>query len=245
MALDKKHVLALPGWLSSVDFDLFGWFLTQQAESGDLLEIGVFKGQSAVAIGAHQRNGERFTICDIFERSDYEGLKRKEFETNYLRFHPQLPVIVDDTSLNIRDHVEAASCRFIHIDGSHIYEIVKADIGSTIELTKPGAIIALDDYRSLHTPGVAAAAWAACAENRLFPICASEVKLYATIEPNSMLVDRLGSWLDSKNLRHERQEVLGTEMFWVSAPPRPRISVVSEIVVSGLRGRYFRFRAPR
>ncbi len=70
MAVDKGQVLALPGWFSPLDFDLFDWFLSQQRKPGDLLEIGVFKGQSAVPIGGHQRAGERFTVCDIFEQSD-------------------------------------------------------------------------------------------------------------------------------------------------------------------------------
>ena len=54
VAVDKSQVLALPGWFSPLDFDLFDWFLSQQRKPGDLLEIGVFKGQSAVPIGSHR-----------------------------------------------------------------------------------------------------------------------------------------------------------------------------------------------
>ena len=213
-------MLALPGWFTALDFDLFDWLLSQQRQPGDLLEIGVFKGQSAVSIGSHLRAGEEFKVCDIFERSDYDGLTRREFETNYLRFHSTLPVVVDDSSLNIRDYVEPHSCRFIHIDGSHLYEFIKSDIEAALDLATPEAIIVLDDYRTMHTPGVAAATWAAVVEGRLFPVCLSEVKLYATTRPMD-LADRLAAWFDSTDYLHGTEEVLGEKCVWAfPSPPR-------------------------
>lgn len=227
----------MAGWFSPLDFDLFNWFLSRPGEPGDLLEIGVFKGQSAVVIGANQHAGERFTVCDIFERSDYEGLARKDFEAAYLRFHSRLPEIVDDTSLNIRNYVASQSCRFIHVDGSHMYETVKEDVAASIDLASHNAVVVFDDYRSIQTPGVAAAVWAACTEERLFPICGSQVKLYATVSPSGPLLDELGKWLDTTDLLHERQRVLGGEMFWVSPPPPSRRSAISELITAAIRDR--------
>jgi predicted O-methyltransferase YrrM len=236
--VDKSQVLALPGWFSPLDFDLFDWFLSQQREPGDLLEIGTFKGQSAVPIGSHRRAGERFTVCDIFERSDYDGLTRREFETNYLRFHSTLPDVVDDSSLNIRDHVKPHSCRFIHIDGSHLYEFIKSDIEAALDLADPQAVIVLDDYRTMHTPGVAAAAWAAVIEGRLFPVCLSEVKLYATVRPTD-LADGLAEWFESTDCLHGTQEVLGKKLVWAFPSPPSRLSTVTHLVSTAVKEKVY------
>jgi hypothetical protein len=234
VAVEKAQVLALPGWFTALDFDLFDWLLSQQRPPGDLLEIGVFKGQSAVAIGGHLRPGEEFRVCDIFERSDYDGLTRREFETNYRRFHSTLPSVVDDSSLNIRNYVEPHSCRFIHIDGSHLYEFIKSDIEAALDLATPDAIIVLDDYRTMHTPGVAAATWAAVVEGRLFPVCLSEVKLYATTQPLD-LADRLAAWFNTTDYLHGTQEVLGEKCVWAFPSPPSRLSAVSHLVSTAVK----------
>src|SRR5580765_7902242 len=100
----------IPGWFALEDFLLFDRILGGHA-SGDLLEIGAFQGASAILIGLHRRGEEVFTVCDLFGTPDepanaaeseiYEGLTRESFERNYLEFVPELPVIVQESSLSI------------------------------------------------------------------------------------------------------------------------------------------------
>jgi hypothetical protein len=183
------------GWFPVLDQTLFEWFLDRQESSGvrgDLLEIGVFMGKSAIFLGRHLQDGERFTVCDLFEgdapddanraesTKSYSALTRQKFEANYLSFHTALPRVLQGPSSIVPGEVASRSCRFVHVDGSHLYEHVYGDIGAAQDILLPGGIVVLDDFRSEHTPGVSVAAWEAVLNRGLNPICLSTQKLYGT-----------------------------------------------------------------
>jgi methyltransferase family protein len=55
----------------------------------------------------------------------------------------------------LSDHVGLTKrFRLIHIDGSHLFEIVQQDIKLSKDILKDDGIVIFDDYRSPHTPGV-------------------------------------------------------------------------------------------
>ncbi|MET9444790.1 class I SAM-dependent methyltransferase [Streptomyces sp. NPDC006610] len=183
------------GWFPVLDQVLFDWFLNRQEAAGvrgDLLEIGVFMGRSAIFTGRHLRPGERYTVCDLFEgdapddanraesTKSYSALTRAVFEANYLSFHDELPRILQGPSSLVPGAVAPGSCRFAHIDGSHLYEHVHADIGAARDVLQPDGIVVLDDFRSEHTPGVSVAVWEAVLTRGLRPVCLSTQKLYGT-----------------------------------------------------------------
>ncbi|MEW2621758.1 class I SAM-dependent methyltransferase [Streptomyces sp. NPDC048106] len=185
----------VPGWFPVLDQMLFDWFLTRQETGGmrgDLLEVGVYMGKSAIFTGRHQRPGEKYTVCDLFEgdapddanraeaTKSYSALTRARFEENYLSFHDELPRVLQGPSSVVPDEVAPGSCRFVHIDASHLYEHVHGDIGAARELLLPEGIVVLDDFRSEHTPGVSIAAWEAVLNRGLRPVCLSTQKLYGT-----------------------------------------------------------------
>ncbi|MFD5112792.1 class I SAM-dependent methyltransferase [Streptomyces sp. NPDC058220] len=194
------------GWFPPLDQVLFERLLTRQedrGEQGDLLELGVFMGKSAIFLGHHLRDGDRFTVCDLFESEapdlansaetakSYPTLTRDAFERNYLSFHDELPRVLQAPSSVIPGEVEPKSCRFVHIDASHLYEHVYGDIGAAQELLKPGGIVVLDDFRSEHTPGVSIATWEAVLTRGLRPICLSTQKLYGTWDDPEPIQDEL------------------------------------------------------
>ncbi|MER6123380.1 class I SAM-dependent methyltransferase [Streptomyces sp. NPDC001795] len=183
------------GWFPALDQMLFDWFLTRQENAGtrgDLLEVGVFMGKSAIFLGRHLQEGEAYTVCDLFEgdapddanqaetAKSYSALTREAFERNYLSFHDELPRVIQGPSSMVPAEVAPRSCRFVHVDGSHLYEHVRDDIGAAHEALLPNGIVALDDFRSEHTPGVSIAAWEAVLNRGLNPICLSSQKLYGT-----------------------------------------------------------------
>ncbi|MEV6052660.1 class I SAM-dependent methyltransferase [Streptomyces sp. NPDC052107] len=185
----------VPGWFPVLDQLLFDWFLNRQETTemrGDLLEVGVYMGKSAIFVGRHQRPGERYTVCDLFEgdapddanqaesTKSYSALTRRVFEENYLSFHDELPRVLQGPSSVVPGEVEPRSCRFVHIDASHLYEHVHGDIGAARDLLLPDGIVVLDDFRSEHTPGVSIATWEAVLNRGLRPICLSTQKLYGT-----------------------------------------------------------------
>ncbi|MFD9909321.1 class I SAM-dependent methyltransferase [Streptomyces sp. NPDC059063] len=185
----------VPGWFPPLDQLLFDWFLTGQESRGvrgDLLEIGVYLGKSAILIGHHQQADEEYTVCDLFENEapdgankaestkSYPTLTKQAFERNYLSFHDELPRVLRGPSSVVPDEVAPDSCRFVHVDASHLYEHVHGDIGAAYETLLPEGVVVLDDFRSEHTPGVSIAAWEAVLNRGLKPICLSTQKLYGT-----------------------------------------------------------------
>ncbi|MDH6108682.1 hypothetical protein P3T36_002397 [Kitasatospora sp. MAP12-15] len=203
----------VPGWFWPLDQQLFGWLLARQTAAGmygDLLELGSYLGRSAILIGGHLQTGETFTICDLFDSEAPDGsnaaemsmsyretLTRVAFERNYLAFHPALPTIVQaPTSVLSDGRIAVDSCRFVHIDASHLYEHVAADIQTAATVLAKDGIVVLDDFRSQHTPGVAAATWEAVFRHGLRPICVTAEKLY-------------GTWADPGPLQRELLELDG------------------------------------
>jgi hypothetical protein len=112
--------------------------------------------------------------------------------------------------------VKPQSCRFAHIDASHLYEHVSKDIDNVRELLVPEGVVALDDYRSPHTPGVAAAVWEAVLTKGLRPIVVSESKFYGTWGDARAIQAALVPWLAGQpQLRAEVDHVLGHTMLRV------------------------------
>ncbi|MDW5329517.1 class I SAM-dependent methyltransferase [Plantactinospora sp. KLBMP9567] len=215
----------VPGWFSDTDQDLFEWFLDsgRPEAPGDIVELGTYLGRSAVHLGRFTRPGERLVVCDLFEqagstrsilpsaREFYEPLRREQFEANYLRYHSALPSIVEGLSSTILDHVRAGSCRFVHIDASHRYDDVRADLLAARVMLGPGGVVAVDDYRTAHTPGVAAAVWEAVLTGGLRPVCLSADKFYGVWDGADELRGALLAALARRRDRYavDEQDVLG------------------------------------
>jgi hypothetical protein len=187
---------AIPGWFSLLDAHLFIAFDRLQRKAGirgDLLEIGVYQGRSSVLLGYLLEPGETFVACDIFEAMPpdesnrleqtlwYGGVTRQLFEDTYRRYHVEPPTIVAVPSVELQRHLGGEPrFRMIHVDASHTYDNVRADLATARALLIDGGIVALDDYRAIHSPGAAAAIWRDVAETGLLPICVTASKMYAT-----------------------------------------------------------------
>ncbi|MFI9027326.1 class I SAM-dependent methyltransferase [Streptomyces sp. NPDC053560] len=232
--LPRPHRLSdVKGWFFTADQLMFDWFLARQArreEPGDLLELGVYMGKSAIFMGDRLRAGDRFTVCDLFDSpaedasnskemaKSYATLTRRAFEANYLSFHDELPHIVQGLSSVIRAHVGDDSCRFAHIDASHLYEHVHGDIQAVRELLRPHGVVVLDDYRAEHCPGVAAATWQAVTTGGLKPLCITGTKFYGTWGDPEPVRTELLEWLRARSdLWHEVQQVAGQPLIRLSA----------------------------
>lgn len=190
--LDAYHRNAfpsIPGWMHGIDLVLFDAILAHQLAAdiaGDILEIGSYHGKSAIVLGYGLREDETLTVCDLFGDTtydsvpaeglaDYDGLSFRDFTRQYGTFHQKAPALQACPSSMLDIDGEF---RFAHIDGGHAYEVVRDDIALVHQHTLHG-VIALDDYRSAHTPGVSAAVWEAVSQGLLFPFLLSDVKAYA------------------------------------------------------------------
>ncbi|MEV6547719.1 class I SAM-dependent methyltransferase [Streptomyces sp. NPDC051597] len=231
------------GWFWPADQLLFDWFLARQERQGlrgDLLELGAYLGKSAIFLGSYLRAGETFTVCDLFDSPapddpnseemdrSYATLTRRAFEANYLSFHDELPVVVQAPTSVITSRVRPGSCRFVHVDASHLYEHVYGDIEAARELIAPGGIVAFDDFRAEHCPGVAAAVWGAVATHGLRPVCITGTKFYGTWSDPEPVRSELLAWLGARpDLWHGVEEVAGAPLIRIDgkravAPGAPR-----------------------
>ncbi|MER6998453.1 class I SAM-dependent methyltransferase [Streptomyces sp. NPDC000410] len=216
------------GWFRPVDQLLFDWFLAHQRDqehAGDLLELGAYMGKSAIFLGSYLREGEEFTVCDLWDSPapdasnsaemdrSYATLTRRAFEANYLSFHDELPTLVQAPTSVISSRVRAGSCRFVHIDASHLYEHVQGDIEAAEELLTPEGVVVFDDFRAEHCPGVAAAVWGAVATAGLRPVCITGTKLYGTWGDPEKAREALLGWLETRtDLWHGVEEVAGAPL---------------------------------
>jgi SAM-dependent methyltransferase len=187
----------IDGWFSWTDHAMFRGILEAQRTSpgGDLVEIGAFKGKSAVVIGDYLRPEEQFVVVDTFGDPDLLGiadessertqgrnyftsLSRSQFEKNYLSIHDALPTVVQALSTDVVNHVTSGAARFIHVDGSHQYEDVADDCRSVKKLLRSDGVVVFDDWRKPACPGVAAAIWDSALHDGLIPVALTPQKLY-------------------------------------------------------------------
>lgn len=255
------HREKILGAFLPIDFLLFDRILDAQERrsvEGNLLEIGAFLGKSAIVLGLHSRGDEQVIICDIFENpgafaenaaenaASYPGLTREQFESNYTSWTGRTPTVVPELSTNIRQYVPDSSIRFAHIDGGHLFEVVSADVANAHSLLNEDGIVVIDDFRAIHTPGVAAAVWQAVTRDGLIPVCVSEQKFYGAWSESTAehLHDELAQWFEqhSTALHFGRQNLLGHETLIVANPtirtPRQRVGhLLPPAVKELLRGR--------
>jgi hypothetical protein len=193
-----EHV---PGFLDALDAELFLRLAETQARGhirGHLLEIGVWYGRSAILLGSLRREDEELHVCDLFETSPptaagrreharneapLEGPSRAQFESAYERVHGELPLVHQCASseLSARE-LGPNQFRFIHIDGSHNYAAVLADIALARELAADECVIVFDDFSNLGHLGVAAAVWPSVVSSEVEPFACTPAKLYTTLE---------------------------------------------------------------
>jgi hypothetical protein len=188
----NAQVDTVEGWFYAVDVDFFSNLLAHQRTGdikGDMLEIGTYQGKSAILMGYGLRDDEQLVVCDLFSavmdhadiplnrRQQYSGLEQDEFLANWDRFHTRRPrlEVCESSELDLGDQV----FRFIHIDGCHSYQCVAKDISLAVTHTAERGVIAMDDYRAVEAPGVAAAVWQAVDNGLLFPFAGSWMKIYA------------------------------------------------------------------
>lgn len=215
---------SIEGWFYWADQQVFRTVLGGQQEPGTLVELGCYLGKSTVLMGDYQREGEPFVVIDLFGRTDllagdtdttaevdrsYKSLSQQAFEANYLGVHPSLPTVVVGPSSVVVDHVEPGSARFVHIDASHLYEHVRTDIASAATMVRPGGVIALDDYRSVHTPGVSAAIWSAVERGEIIPVAHTHQKMYCVASAPEELRERVEQVCELEELTFEVQQIAG------------------------------------
>jgi predicted O-methyltransferase YrrM len=144
---------SIPGWFPRESIAVWDCLLSYQASRrlpGNLLEIGVYKGRSAVLAAMHAQTEEVLILVDMLPMAcayeNVSSIKRSnviylEAKSQDLRHHP----VVNEN---------ARRCRWIHIDGEHSESAVTSDLELASGLLSEDGVISLDDFLSPGYPQI-------------------------------------------------------------------------------------------
>ena len=209
---------------------MFSIFLENQMLEGDLYEIGVYLGKSSVFLESFRKDNEKLHVCDLFEdettdfrnsseiNKSYKSLSLENFKRNFLKYHLSLPVIHNCNSLEVSRKLYQNIFRFIHIDGSHLYEYVKHDLEfAALHIERTEGIVVLDDFRAPHTPGVAAAMWDFLSAGELVLLALSDYKAYLVHRDSRYKFEQIQDLLRGEGLNLESFRYFDRESFRVKS----------------------------
>ncbi len=145
------------GWFSydaALLFMAYNQLNAAHGIAGDVLEIGVYQGLSAIAVAHLRASGRRMTAIDQFEIHETDeaygsGAEyRQLFETNMRAFHEPLDFldVVSAASGTLRAADYPKTFSFCHVDGGHSPQETFADLDFASQILVPGGLLALDDY---------------------------------------------------------------------------------------------------
>jgi predicted O-methyltransferase YrrM len=160
----QSYLDAFPTIQGFFTFDAALMFMAYNQLSGakgDVLEIGVHHGLSAIAIGSLVQPGRRFVAVDLFEMQDSNRSRsgagnREVFLNNMQRFFDDLDFlqVIAGSSSALRPERLGSQFSFCHIDGGHSPEETYQDLDLCSKILLPGGLLALDDYFNPAFPGV-------------------------------------------------------------------------------------------
>ncbi len=131
---------------SSAVLDSLLYLQSEEEIKGNLLELGCYKGKTALLLGLHLRKGERIDLVDI-----YDQLDRKILEENNIQFNM---LLANSENRQKKLKLKKRSYRLVHCDTSHTYANTIADLNLSRKLVTEKGLICVDDFANLNYPGV-------------------------------------------------------------------------------------------
>jgi hypothetical protein len=153
------------GWFAydaALMFMAYNQLIAAEGISGDVLEIGVYYGLSAIAVAALRGANRRMYAIDLFEElgpneaygegKDY----RASFEEHMREFFGPLDFLTSITAASgrLKSSDFSPTFSFCHVDGGHSPEETFADLKFASDILMPGGLLALDDYFNPQHAGV-------------------------------------------------------------------------------------------
>lgn len=149
-----QHFADVEGWFQTpavaIWDSLLGYQQTQRI-SGNLLEIGVWKGKSAALAALHCQAGEECVFVDAMPLDDAKATISQvlpQVTCHYLQEQSQFLARHPFLSQGTR------SFRWIHVDGEHTAQAVINDLEITDHLLSDRGIAVFDDFFSAGYPQV-------------------------------------------------------------------------------------------
>lgn len=152
LVIDKE----VEGWFYPKDLILLYGIMVelQKPEMGDVCEIGVAYGKSAIALSQF-RGDNKLYLYDIFSEE-----ARQVAEKNISKFGNSKDIVwrlQDTTELKVSDIQFDRVIRLLHIDGCHEHSAVLNDLQLFAPFMADNGVIVVDDYNDQEYPGVKSA----------------------------------------------------------------------------------------
>lgn len=144
------------GWFYPIDIIVLYGILNELQENikGDICEIGVAYGKSAISLSGFKRKEDNFYLYDIFPSEIFEKAK-----SNIKKFGDDEKLVwrIEDTT-KIQEVNFQNKLRLLHIDGCHEHSAVLNDLQFFSRYMLDSGVIVLDDFNDYEYPGVNSAA---------------------------------------------------------------------------------------
>lgn len=174
------RVEEIPGFFNYDDAQHFQLALRMQAFmgiTGDLLEIGSWKGRSAAFMSFFVRPEERLIVSDVFSQPardvypEYPSVE--EVKTNIMRTNPDIfssqLMFLEGNSSSMKLPTDV-KLRFAHVDGGHSFQECYQDLINITPRVIGNGIVVIDDYDHPDWPEVKSATDTWLKENPQFRI---------------------------------------------------------------------------
>ena len=149
------------GWFFPIDAHLFAIvdeIQKRERITGNLFEIGVHHGKTALFLARMAAKGELVGVCDVFEQQelnrDRSGEGNREIFLRHMQTHNADARVFAKLSSELTTADTTAECRFVHIDGGHRPEDVLNDLHVAERALLPDGVVAVDDVFNANWPGV-------------------------------------------------------------------------------------------
>jgi len=150
------RVEKIPGFFNYDDAQHFQLALRMQAlmgVTGDLLEIGSWKGRSASFMSFFVQPGERLIISDVFSQpasdvySEYPSVE--DVKTNIIKINPDINssqlMFLEGNSSSMKLPTDV-KLRCAHVDGGHAFQECYQDLINIAPRVIRNGIVVVDDY---------------------------------------------------------------------------------------------------
>jgi hypothetical protein len=155
----------IEGWLSpdaALMFMAYNQVIAAHDIAGDVLEIGVHHGLSALALAAMRRDGAQLVAIDLFDELQAQNVSgsgsgsRARFVQNMREFFGDIAFVrcIAAASNTLGDADLGSGFSFCHVDGGHTATETCEDLELCSRILLPGGLLALDDYFNPAFPGV-------------------------------------------------------------------------------------------
>ncbi|HYH07932.1 MAG TPA: class I SAM-dependent methyltransferase [Thermoanaerobaculia bacterium] len=168
-----KATKGVEGWFFPIDALLFAIVDEVQRRegiAGNLFEIGVHHGKTALFLTRMRRGSEAVGVCDVFDEQELN--RDRSGEGNLAAFLRHLGEervrIFQKLSSELTAEETTTECRFVHIDGGHRAEDVIADLHTADRALLGNGVVAVDDVFNPNWPGVSEGFYAFLREFRAF-----------------------------------------------------------------------------